>query len=290
MGPRAPVTSPAMPTSRPGPVAGPVPAWTGITTCGPGSSPGFSKAGPHSRWPDAWHGRRDTLLSPMRASTASSTPNWPARRTTPGATIYPGPRPNEAGGAAEAAAPLLSSPSGVLWQNARHRPRTGALPAIGRPTSCSSVPTARPSWSSMSATLASSWPSAPPGKTAGPLANAIFRLLAPLPPPWRQTITFDNGTEFARHYHLHPLSIATFFCDTHSPWQKGGVENAIGRLRRTLPRKTDLAALPEHQFTALVQAYNNTPRKCLDYQSPAEIFWNSLLHFKCESTIQLAPE
>ncbi|MCH8897016.1 MAG: IS30 family transposase [Chloroflexi bacterium] len=80
-----------------------------------------------------------------------------------------------------------------------------------------------------------------------------------------------------------PASFITLRCDTHSPWQKGGVENAIGRLRRTLPRKTDLAALPEHQFTALVQAYNNTPRKCLDYQTPAEIFWNSLLHFKCES-------
>ena len=130
----------------------------------------------------------------------------------------------------------------------------------------------------------------PHGKAAGPIASAISRLLAPLPPPWRQTITFDNGTEFARHHHLHSLSIATFFCDTRSPWQKGGVENAIGRLRRTLPRKTDLAALPEHQFTALVQAYNNTPRKCLDYQTPTEIFWNSLLHFKCESTFRPAPE
>ena len=58
-----------------------------------------------------------------------------------------------------------------------------------------------------------------------------------LPPEWRQTVTFDNGTEFARHHQLHALGIQTFFCDTHSPWQKGGVENAIGRMRRTLPRK-----------------------------------------------------
>jgi IS30 family transposase len=84
--------------------------------------------------------------------------------------------------------------------------------------------------------------------------------------------------------------MATFFCDTHSPWQKGGVENAIGRLRRTLPRKTDLASLADDQFNTLVQAYNNTPRKCLDYQTPAEIFWNSMLHFKCESTFRLSPE
>ena len=124
----------------------------------------------------------------------------------------------------------------------------------------------------------------PPGKAAAPIAQALTRLLAPLPPPWRQTVTFDNGTEFARHHQLHALGIQTFFCDTHAPWQKGGIENAIGRLRRTLPRKTDLATLPEAHFTQLVQAYNNTPRQCLGYQTPAEVFWDHLLHFKCDST------
>ena len=92
----------------------------------------------------------------------------------------------------------------------------------------------------------------PPGKAAAPIAHAIATLLAPLPPTWRQTITFDNGTEFARHYALHTLGLETFFCETHSPWQKGGIENAIGRLRRTLPRKTDLATLSEEHFTRLI--------------------------------------
>ncbi len=76
----------------------------------------------------------------------------------------------------------------------------------------------------------------------------------------------------------------------YSPWQKGGIENAIGRLRRTLPRKTDLATLPDERFTQLVQAYNNTPRKCLGYNTPAETFWNQVLHFKCESTFPLSRE
>ncbi len=124
----------------------------------------------------------------------------------------------------------------------------------------------------------------PPGKAAPPIARAMTALLASLPPTWRQTVTFDNGTEFARHYELHALGIETFFCETHSPWQKGGIENAIGRLRRTLPRKTDLATLSDEHFTRLLQAYNNTPRKCLGYQTPAEVFHNHLLHFKCEST------
>ena len=59
-----------------------------------------------------------------------------------------------------------------------------------------------------------------PGKHADVTADTIARLLAPLPPEWRQTITFDNGTEFARHYRLYPLSIQTFFCDTRSPGRR----------------------------------------------------------------------
>jgi IS30 family transposase len=128
----------------------------------------------------------------------------------------------------------------------------------------------------------------PPSKAAEPIVKAITEIMEPLPSAWRQTVTFDNGTEFAYHYKLHDLNIETFFCDTYSPWQKGGIENAIGRMRRTLPRKTDLATLTQDRFIKLIQAYNNTPRKCLDFQTPAELFWNKLLHFKCESTSQLS--
>ncbi len=130
----------------------------------------------------------------------------------------------------------------------------------------------------------------PRGKHADPIASTMVKILAPLPAAWRQTVTFDNGTEFARHHRLHALGIQTFFCDTHSPWQKGGVENAIGRMRRTLPRKTDLAAVSNQRFAELVRAYNNTPRKCLGFLTPAEVFWNQVLHFKCESTFRLSPE
>ena len=59
-------------------------------------------------------------------------------------------------------------------------------------------------------------------KAAAPMAQAMTQLLATLPPQWRQTVTFDNGREFAQHHRLHDLGIETFFCDTHSPWQKGG--------------------------------------------------------------------
>ena len=74
-------------------------------------------------------------------------------------------------------------------------------------------------------------------------------------------------------------------CDTHSPWQKGGVENAIGRMRRPLPRKTDLRTLTQEQLDAHAAAYNNTPRKCLGFRTPAEVFLGFLqpLHFNRES-------
>lgn len=130
----------------------------------------------------------------------------------------------------------------------------------------------------------------PASKSAAPIAASIKSLLGCLPPPLRQTITFDNGTEFARHTILHQIDVQTFFCDTYSPWQKGGVENAIGRLRRFLPRKTDLAQLSEIQFNTLIAIYNNTPRKCLDFKTPAEVFSQQLLHFKCESTFPLSRE
>jgi transposase, IS30 family len=129
-----------------------------------------------------------------------------------------------------------------------------------------------------------------PSKQAAVVAAAIRAMLAVLPAGLLQTMAFDNGTEFARHHDLHALKLATYFCDTHSPWQKGGIENAIGRMRRFLPRKTDLAGLEPDHFIALLAAYNNTPRKCLDFKTPAELFSAYLLHFDCESTFPPARE
>ena len=121
-------------------------------------------------------------------------------------------------------------------------------------------------------------------KEAGGVASAMRELLGPLPPELRRTVTFDNGTEFARHYELHALGIETFFCDTYSPWQKGGVENAIGRQRRYLPRTTNLKEVSEERFRLIMRAYNHTPRECLGRRTPAEVSTAQVLHFKCEST------
>jgi IS30 family transposase len=127
-----------------------------------------------------------------------------------------------------------------------------------------------------------------PSKAAQPTADQLRAWFQSLERPLRQTITFDNGTEFAEHHILaDQLAIRTFFCDPHSPWQKGSVENAIGRMRRTLPRRTNLDTVDDNILRTLVVAYNNTPRKCLGFKSPAQVFLSQVLHFKCESTPSL---
>lgn len=108
-------------------------------------------------------------------------------------------------------------------------------------------------------------------KTATHVARKIGGLIRHLPTSLKRTITFDNGTEFAHHFKLKP-EVETFFCDPHAPWQKGGIENAIGRMRRPLPRKADLATISAREVKRIVQDYNETPRKCLGYQTPNEVF------------------
>jgi IS30 family transposase len=122
-------------------------------------------------------------------------------------------------------------------------------------------------------------------RKAEPTAILLAQIIEPLPKRLRRSMTFDNGTEFAEH---HRLRIKTFFCDPHAPWQKGGVENAVGRIRRWLPRQTNLEDLDPNDVLNAAAAYNHTPRRCLDFQTPAEVF-SKVLHFKWESTSRLSP-
>ena len=114
------------------------------------------------------------------------------------------------------------------------------------------------------------------------------------PPQWRRTVAFDSEAEFAHHHRLHALGIETFFCDIRSPWEKSGVENTIGCMRRVLPRKADLAKLSGSRIVRVAWENNNTQRKCLCYHTPAEIFDSHIstqvLHLKCESTFPLSRE
>lgn len=125
-------------------------------------------------------------------------------------------------------------------------------------------------------------------KESATVIKHLLNLFSFIPKQLGKTITFDNGTEFAQHYKLNEFGHKTYFCDVRSPWQKGGIENSIGRLRRFLPRKTDIENLTDSDIENIVMTYNHTPRKCLNYQTPAEIFKKQLLHLKCEFTCQLS--
>lgn len=130
------------------------------------------------------------------------------------------------------------------------------------------------------------------GKFAQPTVDRLKAWLEPLPPTLRRTLTQDNGPEFFLHHQLNPLGIKTYFCNPHSPWQKGGVENMNGRIRRYVPLKTKPDSFSDDDVQQLATRLNNTPRKCLGFRTPAEVFLKHLqsLHFECESTFRLSPE
>lgn len=109
------------------------------------------------------------------------------------------------------------------------------------------------------------------GKTAAETVSALMALVKRMAPALRGSITFDNGGEFARHVLLRDLlSATTYFCDAYASWQKGGVENANGRIRRWLPRSIDLDQVSEEDIQEIAMTLNSTPRKCLGFKTPIE--------------------
>lgn len=110
-------------------------------------------------------------------------------------------------------------------------------------------------------------------KNAADTADAIVDELGGLPAEALRTITHDNGGEFARHATVNARTgLAAYFCDPHSPWQRGGIENGNGLLRRDLPRKTNLSDYADTDIDDIVWMLNSTPRKCLGFQTPIEAF------------------
>lgn len=117
------------------------------------------------------------------------------------------------------------------------------------------------------------------GKKAVDTAKVVERLMGKLPPKARKSITYDNGGEFAAHSTVAlTLGLKSFFCDPYASWQKGGVENSNGRLRRDLPRNTNIQALSQDDFDENIHNYNTTPRKCLNWLTPLEAFTKNLNH------------
>ena len=108
-------------------------------------------------------------------------------------------------------------------------------------------------------------------KTAAETLKALISFFEGLPSHLLQSITFDNGTEFAKHMDLaNFLKIQTYFCDTYASWQKGGIENMNGRFRRDLPSSTNIKNMRDKDFEQIIFNHTMNPRKCLNALSPLE--------------------
>ena len=107
------------------------------------------------------------------------------------------------------------------------------------------------------------------GKTAAKTISAMLAVFGRINPRLRRSITFDNDTAFAQHGLLRTMrDMTTWFCDAYASWQKGGVENANGRLCRWLPRHLDIDRTSDQDIQEIVLTTNLTPRKCLGFKTP----------------------
>lgn len=110
-------------------------------------------------------------------------------------------------------------------------------------------------------------------RQSGAVVGRIGQALGRLPRGTCRTITFDRGTEFAAYPLLgQTIGAAAYFRDPHSPWQKGAVENNNGRIRRFLPGERNIAEPAADELGGLIARLNATPRRCLGYRTPQEVF------------------
>ena len=109
--------------------------------------------------------------------------------------------------------------------------------------------------------------------SAKAMNGALHGAMRRLPAGKRQTLTVDNGREFAKHERLDRLlGLAVYFAHPYSSWQRGTNENTNGLLRQYLPKKIPFTQLTEWRLASYVLQLNQRPRKCLNYRTPAEVF------------------
>ena len=126
----------------------------------------------------------------------------------------------------------------------------------------------------------------PQPATAAHVLQAFTDKLNSVAQPMRKTLTYDRGTEMAHHAQLtENTGVAVYFCDPHSPWQRGTNENTNGLVRQYLPKGTDLSGYSQEQLDAIADLLNARPRKTLDWCSPLEVYGQWLARLQIESDV-----
>ena len=116
------------------------------------------------------------------------------------------------------------------------------------------------------------------GHGAEAVRDAIATSITTLPEQLRRSLTWDQGAELAQHARLRvEIGLPIYFCDPHSPWQRGSNENTNGLLRQYFPKGTDLAKHSTNDLDAVAAALNSRPRKTLGWKTPAEALNDYLL-------------
>jgi IS30 family transposase len=119
------------------------------------------------------------------------------------------------------------------------------------------------------------------GHGAEAVRDEIVRTIGSLPDQLRRSLTWDQGAEMAQHARLRiDTGVQVYFCDSHSPWQRGTNENTSGLLRQYFPKGTDLQRHGRDDLDAVALALNTRPRKTLGWRTPAEALDEHLRSFQ----------
>jgi transposase, IS30 family len=117
----------------------------------------------------------------------------------------------------------------------------------------------------------------PNDHTAESVQTAIVEKITQLPEHLRRSLTWDQGSEMANHLAISTATdLEIYFCDPHSPWQRGSNENTNGLLRQYFPKGSDLSVYSEHYLDYVATELNGRPRQTLNWKTPAEAL-NELL-------------